>query len=120
VRTKLDENIPVSAGELLRSAGHDVDSVVDEGLAGATDSNVLAEATARDRLVITLDRGFADARVHPPGSHAGIIVLRVEDQSPPAIVREIEELLTAVELDNVSGCVSVFRAGAIRLRLPGS
>ncbi len=51
MRIKLDENIPVSAGEPLRSAGHDVDSVVDEGLAGATDSNVLAEATARDRLV---------------------------------------------------------------------
>ncbi len=85
MRIKLDENIPVSAGEPLRSAGHDVDSVVDEGLAGATDSNVLAEATARDRLVITLDRGFADARMHPPGSHAGILVLRVEDQSPPAM-----------------------------------
>jgi predicted nuclease of predicted toxin-antitoxin system len=55
VRIKLDENLPISAGEPLQSAGHDVDSVVDEGLAGATDTNVLAEATGRDRLVITLD-----------------------------------------------------------------
>ncbi len=93
--------------------------MVDEGLAGATDSNVLAEATECDRLVITLDRGFADARMHPPGSHAGIIVLRVEDQSPPAIVREIEDLLTAVDIDGLSGC-SVFRAGTIRVRPPGA
>ncbi len=120
MRIKLDENISVSAGEPLRSAGHDVDSMVDEGLAGATDSNVLAEATARDRLVITLDRGFADARMHPPGSYAGIIVLRVEDQSPPAIVREIEDLLTAVDIDGLSGCVSVFRAGTTRVRRPST
>ncbi len=120
MRIKLDENIPVSAGEPLPSAGHDVDSAVDEGLAGATDSNVLAEATARAQLVITLDRGFADARMHPPGSHAGIIVLRVEDQSPPAIVREIQDLLTAVDIDGLSGCVSVFRAGTIRVRRPGA
>lgn len=120
MRIKLDENIPVSAGEPLWSAGHDLDSVVDEGLAGATDSNVLAEATAHDRLVVTLDRGFPDVRTHPPGSHAGIIVLPVEDQSPPAIVREIEELLTAVDLDDLSGCVSVFRAGTIRVRRPST
>ncbi len=120
MRIKLDENISTSAGEPLRSAGHDVDFVVDEGLAGATDGNVLAEATARNQLVVTLDRGFADVRTHPPGSHAGIIVLRVEDQSPPAIVREIEDLLTAVDLDDLSGCVSVFRAGTIRVRRPST
>jgi predicted nuclease of predicted toxin-antitoxin system len=76
VRSKLDENIPVSVAEPLRSAGHDVDTVVVEGLAGTPDVEVLANATSSDRLVVTLDRGFADLRVHPPGSHAGIIVLR--------------------------------------------
>jgi hypothetical protein len=50
----------------------------------------------------------------------GILVLRVEDQSPPAIVREIEDLLTAVDIDGLSGCVSVFRAGTIRVRRPGA
>ncbi len=120
MRIKLDENISTSAGEPLRSAGHDVDSVVDEGLAGASDGKELAEATARNQLVVTLDRGFADVRTHPPGSHAGIIVLRVEDQSPPAIVREIEDLLTAVDLDDLSGCVSAFRSGTIRVRRPST
>ncbi len=119
MRIELDENIPVSAGERLRS-GHDVVTVINEGLAGATDVNVLANATSSSRLVVTLDRGFADFRTHPPGSHAGIIVLRVEDQSPPAIVREMESLLSTVDLDDLSGCVSVFRAGTIRVRRPGS
>jgi predicted nuclease of predicted toxin-antitoxin system len=120
VRIKLDENIPVSAAEPLRSAGHNADTVVDEGLAGAPDVEVLANAASSDRLVVTLDRGFADLRVHPLGSHAGIIVLRVKDQSPPAIVQEVQSLLGAVDIDGLSGCVSVFRAGTIRVRRPGS
>jgi hypothetical protein len=84
VRIKLDENLPVSVGEPLRSAGHDVDSVVDD-LAGATDSNVLAEATGHSRLLGTLDRGFADVRMHPPESHAET-ALRVDPSPPPELM----------------------------------
>ena len=120
MKIKLDENLPVRVAQPLRSAGHDVDSVVEEGLAGATDVEVLAQATSSDRLVVTLDRGFADVRVHPPGSHAGVIVLRVDDQSPLTIVQEVQRLLDAVDIDDLIGCVSVFRAGSIRVRRPGS
>jgi predicted nuclease of predicted toxin-antitoxin system len=120
VRIKLDENIPVSVAEPLRSAGHDVDTVVVEGLAGAPDVEVLANATSSDRLVVTLDRGFADLRVHPPGSHAGMIVLRVEDHVTSGHRAGGQSLLGAVDIDGLTGCVSVFRAGTIRVRRSGS
>ena len=44
LRFKLDENMPGSAGSLLRSAGHEVDTVVDEQLAGAIDADVYRTA----------------------------------------------------------------------------
>lgn len=34
MKIKLDENIPLAVAELLRSLGHDVDTVVSEGLTG--------------------------------------------------------------------------------------
>ncbi|HTE69448.1 MAG TPA: DUF5615 family PIN-like protein [Actinomycetes bacterium] len=34
MKLKLDENLPASAAESLRTLGHDVDTVADEGLAG--------------------------------------------------------------------------------------
>jgi hypothetical protein len=34
MRAKLDENLPVEAAELLRTAGWECDTVYDEGLAG--------------------------------------------------------------------------------------
>lgn len=33
-------------------------------------------------MLITLDRGFGDVRVHPPGSHPGIVVPRPSTQVP--------------------------------------
>lgn len=71
MRIKLDENIPMSSAERLRSAGHDVDTVTDENLIGADDADVLRSATSVERLVVTLDRGFGDsAHTHPAAMEA--------------------------------------------------
>ena len=40
MKFKTDENLPLQAAELLRSAGHDADSVLDEGLSGTSDPNL--------------------------------------------------------------------------------
>ena len=48
MKFKLDENLPVSSAAILTSAGHDVDTVTEEGLVGAPDRDVLAAATRRD------------------------------------------------------------------------
>lgn len=118
MRLKLDENLPRRAAEQFRGAGHEVDTVADEHLNGAADVDVLLAASGAQRLVVTLDRGFGDVRLHPPGSHAGVLVLRAEDQSPLAIAREVERLVASVDLEALVGCVSVFRAGDLRVRRP--
>lgn len=118
MKLKLDENVPQSAGAVLRGAGHEVDTVADEDLSGATDLAVSAAATRAGRLVLTLDRGFGDVRTYPPGAHSGILVLRVEDQSPSAILREIRHLAEHVDLDTLVGAVAVYRAGDLRVRRP--
>ncbi len=37
VKLKLDENLPASSAAILQTAGHDVDTVIAEGLTGAPD-----------------------------------------------------------------------------------
>jgi predicted nuclease of predicted toxin-antitoxin system len=71
VKLKLDENLPASCRAVVADHGHDVESVVDEGMAGSGDAAVLAAATSEGRIVVTLDRGFGNVRAYPPGSHAG-------------------------------------------------
>lgn len=81
MKFKLDENLPASATTILASAGHDVDTVPGEGLTGAPDPDVVSAATGAGRILVSLDVGLGDIRAYPPGSHAGIVVLRV-----PALV----------------------------------
>ena len=86
MKFKLDENLPVSSTAILASAGHDVDTVTDEDLAGAPDRDVVAAATTAGRILVSLDRGLGDIRAYPPGSHTGIVVLRLTDQSAASAI----------------------------------
>jgi predicted nuclease of predicted toxin-antitoxin system len=84
VKVKLDENIPFSVVGMLLGRGHDVDTVVAENLTAAADDTIVQAATAAGRLLLTLDPGVGDLRRHRAGSHSGIVVLRLYDQSAAA------------------------------------
>jgi predicted nuclease of predicted toxin-antitoxin system len=78
---KLDENVPDSVGGILRAAGHDVALVRDQGLAGAQDNHVLAVAASEGRTLVTLDRDFTNILRHSPIATAGIVVIRLHEQT---------------------------------------
>ena len=88
MKVKLDENLPASLGEVLVAHDHQIDTVIGEDLVGHPDAGVAAAARAEGRLLITLDKGFGDIRAYPPGTHPGILVLRLADEfkaaAPPA------------------------------------
>lgn len=116
MKVKLDENVPRSASQVLDAAGHDVDTVVDEDLTGASDPRVVAAAAATGRLLITLDRGLGDIRTYPPGSHAGILVLRPPAQSAQAVVAMLTELVAAHDLATLFGAIAIAQRGLLRVR----
>lgn len=118
MKFKLDENLPVSSSAILASAGHDVDTVAAEGLVGAPDQDVVAAATAVGRILISLDRGLGDIRAYPPGTHAGIVVLRLTDQSAAAAIKAVTDLATLTDPDSLAGAVSVLQRGLLRIRHP--
>jgi predicted nuclease of predicted toxin-antitoxin system len=118
VKVKLDENLPAGSTPIFARTGHDVDTVEDEGLAGRDDPTVARTATEVGRLIVTLDRGFGDVHRYPPGSHAGILVLRVDDQSAASVRAALTDLIEATDLDSLAGCVAVFRSGNLRVRRP--
>ena len=75
MKLKLDENVTIDAAGVLRAAGHDVDTVADERLVGAPDDQVMSAAQREYRMLVSFDVEFGDLRIHPVGSHAGVIVL---------------------------------------------
>jgi hypothetical protein len=73
-------------------------------------------AAATGRLLITLDRGLGDIRAYPPGSHAGILVLRPSDQSPPTVAAALAEVVAGHDLTMLAGTVTVAQRGLLRIR----
>jgi predicted nuclease of predicted toxin-antitoxin system len=60
LKIKLDENLSYRIGQLFKAAGHDVDTVRDEGRSSAGDDEVTKAAGREDRCLITLDLEFGN------------------------------------------------------------
>jgi predicted nuclease of predicted toxin-antitoxin system len=118
LKFKLDENVPRRAGDLFADAGHDVSTVKDEGLVGEPDEIVARTAAAEGRMLVTLDKDLGDLRSFPPGTHPGIIVMRLGDQSAPRVTTVLGNLLEGFDLADLVGCLVVVEDARVRVRRP--
>jgi len=85
MRIKLDENLPIRSALRLRDLGHDVDTVLDEGLGGQSDAAIWEAVQSEGRFLVTQDLDFSDMRRFAPGTHHGILLIRLEDQEQPRL-----------------------------------
>ena len=118
-RFLVDEDVPRSTARVLRSAGHEAEDVRDVGLRGHSDAEVFAYAQAQAAVLISCDKGFTNLLRFPVGSHAGIVVIRIPDETRPAQLNE--ELLRVLEQlrnEPLAGCLVIVEIGRIRLRRP--
>lgn len=118
MQIKTDEDLPNAVAALLRDAGHEVHTVVEQGLGGASDPVIWARAQSEGRLVVTADKGFADIREHPPGTHRGVVLLRPAQDGIRPMVALATALLKACPLERLAGCVTVVSPRGIRCRRP--
>lgn len=112
---KLDENVPDSLGTILRDAGHDVAFARDEQLTSAPDDRVLAVASAEGRVLVTLDRGFANVIQHPPAATAGIVVIRLREQTLPRVRQVATTLGGLLRSEYIKGRLWVLDESRLRI-----
>lgn len=118
MRIKLDENIPANLTARLVELGHDADSVPDEDLTGQPDSAIWAATLAENRFLITQDLDFSDASQMPPGSHPGILLIRLPAPSRKALHERIDTLFTTEAIEQWAGCLVIATDRKIRIRRP--
>lgn len=116
MRAKLDENLPVEAAELLRTAGWECDSVYDEGLAGAEDLEVASACQAGARVLFTLDLDFADIRAYPPSEYVGIVVLRPAEPSRRQALELITRALPVLSAEWIEHRLWIVEPARVRVR----
>lgn len=105
MRIKLDENLPVSLKAVLSNLHHDVHTLPEESLSGASDPAVWEAAQQDARFFITQDLDFSDLRRFAPGTHHGILLVRLRSPDRQSLIRRVTEVF---EYEDVSGWAKCF------------
>ena len=118
MRVKLDENFGRRAVEVSTAANIDVDTIIDEGLAGISDDRVVEVCKDEGRVLVTLDLDFANPLRFPPSGTPGVAVVRVSHRPGRSeLLRAAITLCAALGRDNITGKLWVCRRGP-RSRVP--
>ncbi len=120
MRVKVDEDLPKQATQLLRERGFDALSVIEQGMGGFKDAPLWSAVQSEQRFMVTADKGFGDIRLFPPGTHAGILVLRPDEPGIRPLLELLEEVLAGYDLAELSGAVAVASPRSIRIRRGGN
>ncbi len=118
MKIKLDENLPERLVAALAALGHDIDTVRAERLNGQADPNVWSATQATKRFLITQDLDFSDVRRYEPGTHVGLLLVRL---TRPGRNDLFERVVTVFQTENVEdwrGCLVVVTDRKIRVRRP--
>ena len=118
MKLKLDENLPESLVQELATFSHAVDNVRLEGIAGETDLNVWLAAQSNGRFLITQDLDFSDIHRFAPGTHHGLMLVRLRVPGRSALASRIAEAFRLEESASWSRCFVLLTDHKLRVQRP--
>jgi predicted nuclease of predicted toxin-antitoxin system len=118
LQIKLDENLPDRLVSELPELGHDVDTVRAEDLVGRNDDEVWLNTQAAHRFLITQDLDLSDVRRYAPGTHAGVLLIRLAQPGREALVARASMLFATEAVEQWAGCLVVATESKVRGRRP--
>lgn len=114
MRLLADENIYQANVEYLRALKHDV-KYISEIASGATDEKILNLCLKDKRILISLDKDFADIR-YLPRKCPGIIILRVKPPTVRQINSALEGLFNRIATKKIENSLIVLEENGFRRR----
>ncbi len=118
MKLKLDENLPEALVAELAALGYDTDNVRQEGLAGTDDPTVWRAAQEAGRFLITQDLDFSDVRRFAPGTHHGLLLVRLHQPGRQALTERLTALFRSGEAASWVRCFVVLTEHKLRVLRP--
>ena len=118
IRVKVDEDLPRQVADLFAERGHDAVTVVMQGWQGLVDDALWPRVQQEQRWLITADKDFADLHIYPPGSHAGVLLFRLDEESRHGYLELTQTALARLRLEELTGSVIVVTRRGIHIRKP--
>ena len=113
---KVDEDLPPIAAQWLRAKGYEASTVVEQGMGGWKDEPLWQVIQKDGQFLVTADKGFADIRTHPPGTHAGVLLLRPDKDGIRPILDLLKDVLAQIDLQILAGTIAVATPRGLRVR----
>lgn len=119
MKLKLDENLGHTCVAILRDAGHDIETIVSERLAGAPDPRVIDVCRAEGRALVTLDVELANPILYPPSTHRGVVLVRVRGpHTLNVLVESVRTLAAALSTASPDGQIWIVQRDRVRVYQP--
>lgn len=93
-------------------------SVREEGLEGEMDGRIWQAAQGEDRFLITQDLDFSDVRTFRPGTHCGILLVRLREPGRLALTIAVSQVFSTQDVSGWRGCFVVLTERKLRILRP--
>ncbi len=114
LRFLIDAGVGKKVEQWLSASDHDVKTIraIDPKMA---DSVILKIAAEENRIVVTMDKDFGEMVFRASQTHAGVLLLRLDEATSDEKVRVIAHIIENYA-DKLEGKFSVYQSGRLRIR----
>ena len=107
IRFLLDEHVPHALAHGLRLRGVTALTLVDVGLLGADDGEIIAYALQESLVIFTQDDDFLSLAAHD-ANHAGIVYSKQQKQSVGQLIQFLKLLSDCLDAEDMAAQVEYF------------
>ena len=118
MRIIANENIFEPIIEWLRANGHEVISIREVGLSGASDDEIYEKAVKQKLVILTMDKDFSRMLRFPPEQCGGIIVVKIYRLSVNETTKFFSRYFKELDEEKIAGKLVIITQDGIRVRSP--